>query len=347
MFHQSSATANPGQLVVAFPLRLPSLAPMPSNAGKFRATVVSLITKVEAVHDSPYKMKMALTFRGGAERYSTYFVQPFAPGVTPEVLSKRLKDFNDKIAAGFPYMANVPSLKWVYTDDKNAGNFIVTVPSYCKLYTDSFGMWDILGFTAKYYDLMEVTLANATSSVEAYGFDNSEGKETRIVRSRQMAVIEAFSKIYAQLVAVTGRRGVEDPRIEVEYSQGEVPLTLQRLRPVNQTGLIQGLGEAIDSGLRLLNVHPEAITLEWAGKELLLRSREWQGSSANLELELTITSEDLVEYLQLEQPTFTFPLYDAVSYVLHPREESNEDALLSEYPFRWSRWGALPALQIT
>ena len=53
-------------------------------------------------------------------------------------------------------------------------------------------------------------------------------------------------------------------------------LTLQRLRPVNQTGLIQGLGEAIDSGLRLLNVHPEAITLEWAGKELLLRSREWQ-----------------------------------------------------------------------
>ena len=142
---------------------------------------------------------------------------------------------------------------------------------------------------------------------------------------------EALGKLYTEFLEIMRVQRVDEPRFEVEYAQNEVPLTLDRGRPLNQTGVTDGLGENIDAGLRLLNLHPEAVTLEWAGKELLLRSKEWQ-VGANLEVELTFISEDVIDYLQLEQKVFKFPLYDAKTYVLHPREEGGEDALVSEYP---------------
>ena len=86
--------------------------------------------------------------------------------MTPERLSARLKETNDRFAKAFPYMANAASLKFVLDPHvKGAGNFVATVPSYSTLYTDCFGFWEVLGYPPKYYDTFPATFANADIAV--------------------------------------------------------------------------------------------------------------------------------------------------------------------------------------
>lgn len=127
--------------MLAFPIRLPSLGPAPAGSGKYKATLTALHAKVETIKDSTYSVEMSLNFTAGAENYSSFFKQPFGVGKTAETFARVLKEYNEKAAKSFPYMARVPSVRFVLTEKGDAGQFVVNVPPWriCMWTVKCFG----------------------------------------------------------------------------------------------------------------------------------------------------------------------------------------------------------------
>ena len=314
--------------MLAFPIRLPSLGPAPAGSGKYKATLTALHAKVETIKDSTYSVEMSLNFTAGAENYSSFFKQPFGVGKTAETFARVLKEYNEKAAKSFPYMARVPSVRFVLTEKGDAGQFVVNVPPLANLYVDSQMFWEIIGITSTYYDHFgPVTFEGTTTPVMVDGFDNHLGTEARIVRGRVMPLQEPLDLLHDKL-SLLGV-SIDQPRMEVSFAQDRVPFKLRQPQPVTHEGLAEGLNHVIGDGLKILNLDPTTVVASLQDKELILQSKGWQG--ANMELSVTITSEDLAEYLQMEEKTLKFDLHAAQTHVLHPREVSTEEEPLAPY----------------
>lgn len=336
MLHQSTAVVQgPGEVLASFPLRLRNTGPLSSSSPDYRykATVVSLLAAPEEIQESGYELTMALNFAPGEETYSTYFQDPFGPRSAPLAMADRLDVYNAKAKSAYPYLSRLPSVRYA-KEDSVRGRFVVTLPPMSGIHTSSVGFWDTLGFEQdSYQSFPDSRMKNAPQvTALAFGFVNLEPVEVEVV-GKEMGNTEPLGPMYAVFGGVA-----KQIHLELRFLQVELPLALARKRPMNRTQIADCLATVLDDGLRLLNLDPSAISVETAGKYLVLRSKEFTLPGVDPDeppavIAMTFSTE-LTEFLQLEQDNIYFPLSstDTRTYELKPRDEPDFDPLDPFYP---------------
>ena len=331
MLHQSSGvTRPPGPWNVSFPLVLPNAGPMPSANAKYKITLASMHSKTEEVRDSNYELNIGITFLDGEETYGMFFINPFASGGGgPKDFGKKLADNFRRAKNQYPYLARIPML--IFREVTNeTGEFIVSLPPFTSLYVDTPGFFEVLGFGSSHYMTIDnVKFKKTNVPKTAYGFSNTSDVEV-FIQSREVLIGESLEDIYDLYLDESGAERVTQPRLEFRFQEGKQPIALARKRPVNKTAIMDAMSEALDVGLRILNIDSTAIYLEAVGKEYLLRSKEIP--DAKLEVVITIVSQDLLDYFKLQDGIYKFPLRDARSYVLEPRDDVMDEALEEFFP---------------
>ena len=333
MIHQSKCTVGPGELTASFPLRLRNSGFAPPGGFRYNISLVSLYGAAEEIIESDYGMTMALQFSEGQETYNSFFQKPFGVGSTPGTVAVVLEGYYAKAKANYPYMTRIPRLKYE-AESATTGRFVASLPPFTSLYCTVDAFWQTIGYEpGSYEEFPGSVMKNTTATVLAYGFRNVEPDQVEITSRLMQTNNEPLKAIYEM---TAGPSPTQQPRLEFRFHEDVLPLHLARARPMTKSLAADGIATVLEDALHLLSLDPSAISIEAFGKNFVFKSKEYRRVGKDeFEPHVSIKvgfSDELKDFLQLTERSLLFPLSDARSYEVEPRDESNFDPLAEFYP---------------
>lgn len=298
-----------------------------------------------------FDVDLALTVAEGKDTYSSYMVAPFAPDSNPRTVAEKLASFASKTVAHFPFLAEVPMVALVGTDQlpedlrlsPDGGaveyRYVVTLPPFTALYTGNAHALTVLGFEAS-----EITAFSAAGKKKGkkasatepkYGFVNSSPAR-EVTYSSPVAHAEDYSVTYQALLTASGEptpSTAPNVTLEVTTLTDWMPLSYgaERRSPRTRLDVVAGLRAVLSDGLAAANIRgPVQVTATGDSQIRLSTSRTEAGgaevaeSAAKLEVRF---NGELAQYLKLSDPTIQLDLLKpaAVTLGVEDAEDDGDD----------------------
>jgi hypothetical protein len=302
----------------------------PERRDKYRLKCVSLHSLTDQPR-SHYPLEMTVNFSQDTDVYHTHMVYPFSQDSTPDKVGVKFREFLLRMRKRYPFLSRLPRVDLVQPDSVPGAklHFKATIPPYTSLVTDDLHLFETLGFSPELLD---------EADEDGHGGFVNDGSGILEYHGKNLNKALNLSDEYREKRLSVGALAVRDPKFWVEFTAGQdwTPLSLQETAPIDAVGAAVALGDLLERGLNLNNLHTSFVEVQsTAANELQFRSKQFLGaedeSAASCELVIRFSSE-LARLFSLVDRELTFHSDDKREYLVTVPDRRLEDPLLKSFP---------------